>query len=71
MKGIYYLKGNVNKCLHEQTQEGAINLKKVEETSDRPDLCWVGRGPPRTRLQDPYFCGRKQPEKTSCTERIS
>lgn len=52
---IYYLKRNGNKCFHDQRQEGAINLEKRAETSDRPDLLYLmGTGTPWTRLWDPF-----------------
>lgn len=60
MEDIYYLKGNGNKCFHEQSQEGAIDLEKRKETSDRPDLlCLMDAETPWTRLRDSYFCERK------------
>lgn len=60
MEDTYYLIGNGSKCFHEKSQEGAVNLEKREETSDRPDLLsLMGTETPWTGLRDPYFCEHK------------
>lgn len=62
MDDIYYLKGNRSKCFHDQSQDGAINLPKRDETTYRPDLLSLigtGTGPDSGSLIFGGTCAEK------------